>query len=84
MFREIGERLPKLKLGSVKLWEEVKGRNRQSRKRMSDAIFLTKRVSGPSKIGDNRELDKAACGRLFARSVGALEVVRIARSRSGL
>ena len=25
-----------------------------------DAIFLTKRVSGPLKIGDKRELDKAA------------------------
>jgi ADP-ribose pyrophosphatase YjhB (NUDIX family) len=60
LYREIGEELPKLKLGSVKLWKEVKGRNRQSRKRMSDAIFLTKRVSGPLKIGDKRELDKAA------------------------
>lgn len=58
--REIREELPKLKLGAVKLWKEVKAKNRRSGRKMSDAIFLTKKVSGQLKIGDKREIDKAA------------------------
>src|ERR1700754_4840516 len=58
--REIGEELPKLKVGSVKLWKEVKTRNRKSGRRMSDAIFVAKKVSGRLKIGDKKEIDKAA------------------------
>jgi len=58
--REIGEELPKLKLGSVKLWKEVKARNHRSGRRMSDAIFVAKKVSGRLKIGDKKEIDKAA------------------------
>ena len=58
--REIGEELPKLKLGQVKLWKEVKARNRKSGRRMSDAIFVAKNVSGRLKIGDKKEIDKAA------------------------
>jgi 8-oxo-dGTP diphosphatase len=58
--REIGEELPKLKLGAVKLWKEVKAKNRRSGRKMSDAIFVAKKVSGPLKIGDKREIDKAA------------------------
>jgi len=58
--REIGEELPELKVGSVKLWKEVKTRNRQSGRRMSDAIFVAKKVSGRLKIGDKKEIDKAA------------------------
>ena len=58
--REIGEELPKLKLGEVKLWKEVKARNRKSGRRMSDAIFVAKKVSGRLKIGDKKEIDKAA------------------------
>ena len=57
--REIREELPKLKLGPLKLWKEVKGKNRRSGRKMSDAIFLTKRASGQLKIGDKREIDKA-------------------------
>lgn len=38
--REIKEELPKLKLGPLKLWKEVKGKNRLSGRKMSDAIFL--------------------------------------------
>jgi 8-oxo-dGTP diphosphatase len=60
LYRELGEELPKLKLGTVKLWKEVKGRNGRSGKRMSDAIFLTKKASGQLKIGDKKEIDKAA------------------------
>lgn len=60
LYREIAEELPRLKFGSVKLWKEVKGKNGRSGKRMSDAIFLTKTASGPLKIGDKRELDRAA------------------------
>ena len=58
--REIREELPKLKLGPLKLWKEVKGKNRRSGRRMSDAIFLAKASSGWLKIGDRREIDKAA------------------------
>ncbi|MCP3395161.1 NUDIX hydrolase [Bradyrhizobium sp. CCGB12] len=59
LHREITEELPKLRLGELRLWKEVSGKNRQSGRRMSDAIFLTKKVSGPLKIGDKREIDRA-------------------------
>jgi ADP-ribose pyrophosphatase YjhB (NUDIX family) len=58
--REIGEELPKLKLGPVKLWKEVKARNHRSGHKMSDAIFVAKKVTGPLKIGDKKEIDRAA------------------------
>jgi len=58
--REIGEELPKLKVGSVKLWKEVKAKNRRSGRKMSDAIFVAKKVSGRLQIGDEKEIDKAA------------------------
>jgi ADP-ribose pyrophosphatase YjhB (NUDIX family) len=57
--REIGEELPKLKLGAVKLWKEVKAKNRHTGRKMSDAIFLAKKVSGDLKIGDKKEIDRA-------------------------
>jgi ADP-ribose pyrophosphatase YjhB (NUDIX family) len=58
--REIMEELPKLRLGELRLWKQVNGKNRQTGRRMSDAIFLTKKASGPLKIGDKREIDRAA------------------------
>lgn len=58
--RELGEELPKLKVGPVKLWKEVKAKNRRSERKMSDAIFLAKKVSGRLKIGDKREIDRTA------------------------
>jgi 8-oxo-dGTP diphosphatase len=57
--REIREELPKLKLGPLKLWKEVKGTNRRSGRKMSDAIFLANKASGQLKIGDKKEIDKA-------------------------
>ncbi|WGD49366.1 NUDIX hydrolase [Bradyrhizobium sp. CB1650] len=57
--REIKEELPKVKLGALKLWKEVKAKNRRSGRKMSDAIFLAKKVSGRLKIGDKNEIDKA-------------------------
>ncbi|MBR1004775.1 8-oxo-dGTP diphosphatase [Bradyrhizobium japonicum] len=57
--REIREELPKLKLGPMKLWKEVKAKNRRSGRKMSDAIFLAKNASGPLKIGDKKEIDRA-------------------------
>lgn len=57
--REIREELPKLKLGPVKLWREVSAKNCQSGRKMSDAIFLAKNASGPLKIGDKKEIDRA-------------------------
>ena len=58
--REIKEELPKLKLGRVRLWKEVKRTNRYSGRKMSDAIFVAKKASGQLTIGDQGEIDKAA------------------------
>ena len=43
--REIKEELPKLKLGRIRLWKEVNGKNRHSGRKMSDAIFIVNKVS---------------------------------------
>ena len=57
--REIREELPKLKLGRLKLWKEVKAKNPRSGRKMSDAVFIANKVSGRLVIGDRREIDKA-------------------------
>jgi ADP-ribose pyrophosphatase YjhB (NUDIX family) len=57
--RELGEELPRLRLGSPRLWRKVKGKNPISGGRMSDAIFLVRDVDGPLVIGDPREIDRA-------------------------
>ncbi len=57
--REIREELPKLKLGRLRLWKEVKAKNRRSGSKMSDAIFIAKKASGRLAIGDKREIDRA-------------------------
>jgi 8-oxo-dGTP diphosphatase len=57
--REISEELPKLRLGKVQLWREVKAKNRFSGRKMSDAIFLAKKAFGKLTIGDKKEIDKA-------------------------
>jgi 8-oxo-dGTP diphosphatase len=57
--REIKEELPKLKVGRVRLWKEVKSKNRQSGRKMSDAIFIAKNASGHLAIGDKKEIDRA-------------------------
>jgi ADP-ribose pyrophosphatase YjhB (NUDIX family) len=57
--REIKEELPKLKVGPLKLWKEVKSKNRRSGRKMSDAIFLAKKSAGQLKIGDKKEIDRA-------------------------
>jgi 8-oxo-dGTP diphosphatase len=57
--REIKEELPKLRLGRVRLWKEVKAKNRRSGRKMSDAIFLARKASGQLVIGDKKEIDKA-------------------------
>jgi 8-oxo-dGTP diphosphatase len=58
--REIKEELPKLKLGRLRLWKEVKSKNRRSGRKMSDAIFIAEKVSGRLLIGDKREIDRAS------------------------
>lgn len=58
--REIKEELPKLKLGRLRLWKEVKSKNRRSGRKMSDAIFIAKRASGRLSIGDKGEIDRAS------------------------
>jgi ADP-ribose pyrophosphatase YjhB (NUDIX family) len=57
--REIKEELPKLRLGRVRLWKEVKAKNRRSGRKMSDAFFLARKASGQLEIGDKKEIDKA-------------------------
>jgi ADP-ribose pyrophosphatase YjhB (NUDIX family) len=57
--REIKEELPKLRLGPVRLWKEVKSKNRRSGRKMSDAIFIASKASGGLKIGDKNEIDRA-------------------------
>ena len=57
--REIREELPELKLGRLKLWKEVRAKNRRSGRKMSDAIFIAKNASGRLAIGDKKEIDKA-------------------------
>jgi 8-oxo-dGTP diphosphatase len=58
--REIKEELPKLSLGRLKLWKEVKAKNRYSGRKMNDAIFIAKKTTGRLIIGDRKEIDKAA------------------------
>jgi hypothetical protein len=57
--REIKEELPKLRLGRVRLWKEVKAKNRRSGRKMSDAIFVAGKTTGSLRIGDKKEIDKA-------------------------
>ena len=57
--REIREELPKLKLGRVRLWKEVKAKNRRSGRKTSDAIFATSKATGNLTIGDKKEIDRA-------------------------
>ena len=57
--REIKEELPRLKLGRVQLWKKVKSKNRRSGRKMSDAIFIAKNVTGRLLIGDKHEIDRA-------------------------
>ena len=57
--REMKEELPKLKMGRIKLWKEVKKKNRRSGPKMNDAIFVVQKASGELKIGDRKEIDKA-------------------------
>lgn len=58
--REIREELPNLKLGHLRLWKEVKRKNRRSGRKMNDAIYVAVKASGRLKIGDKQEIDKAA------------------------
>lgn len=58
--REIREELPKLRLGRISLWKEVKAKNKRSGRKMSDAIFIAKSAKGRLAIGDKKEIDRAA------------------------
>lgn len=57
--REIREELPKLKLGRLTLWKEVKSTNRYSGRKMSDSIFIADKAAGRLDIGDKKEIDRA-------------------------
>lgn len=77
--REIGEKLPKLKVGPVKLWKEEKAKNRRSGRKMNEAIFLAKDASGSLKIGDKREIDRAAWRK--ARGIKLMPTSRYIRDK---
>ena len=57
--REIKEELPRLKLGRLSLWKEVKAKNKRSGRKMSDAIFIARNTKGKLAIGDKKEIDRA-------------------------
>ncbi|GLR87995.1 NUDIX hydrolase [Bradyrhizobium iriomotense] len=57
--REIKEELPRLKLGRLSLWKEVKAKNKRSGRKMSDAIFIARNAKGKLAIGDRKEIDRA-------------------------
>ncbi len=57
--REIKEELPGLKPGRVRLWKEVKTKNKRSGRKMSDAIFIAEKARGSLVIGDKNEIDRA-------------------------
>lgn len=57
--REIKEELPKLKLGRLTLWKEVKTTNRHSGRKMNDSIFIAEKATGQLNIGDKKEIDRA-------------------------
>ncbi len=58
--REIKEELPKLKLGPLRFWKQVKAKNPRSGRKMSDAIFIARKATGRLSIGDKREIDRAS------------------------
>src|SRR5512140_2941668 len=60
LVREIGEELPDLEFARCRLWRKLKGRNRYSGRKMSDAIFVPMRVAGRLTIGAPREIDMVA------------------------
>jgi 8-oxo-dGTP diphosphatase len=57
--REMKEKLPKLKVGRLRLWKEVKSKNSRSGRKMNDAIFVAVKATGRLLIGDKKEIDKA-------------------------
>src|SRR5689334_6288582 len=58
--REIKEELPDLKVGRLRLWKELKAKNKRSGRKMSDAIFIAKHAKGKLTIGDKKEIDRVA------------------------
>jgi 8-oxo-dGTP diphosphatase len=52
-------RASEAKLGRLRLWKELKAKNRHPGRKMSDAIFIAKKASGRLAIGDKREIDRA-------------------------
>jgi 8-oxo-dGTP diphosphatase len=79
--REIKEELPKLRLGGLKLWKEVRVRNRRSGRKMSDAIFIAGRASGELKIGDKHEIDRAIWHKPRTRGLRLTPTSRYIRDR---
>jgi ADP-ribose pyrophosphatase YjhB (NUDIX family) len=58
--RELAEELPKLRLRNYRLWTKLKGKNGRRGSKMSDAVFLARKVKGRLTIGAPKEIDRAA------------------------
>ncbi|MGY3610812.1 NUDIX hydrolase [Bradyrhizobium sp. Leo121] len=58
--RELREGLPDIKVGRVRLWKELKAKNKRSGRKMSDVIFVAKNAKGKLTIGDKKEIDRVA------------------------
>ena len=79
LLREIREELPKL--NRLKLWKEVKVKNRRSGRRMSDAIFIASKATGRLAIGDKQEIDKATWHKPHPRGIRLTPTTRYIRDK---
>ena len=79
--REIREELPKLKLGRLKLWKEIRAKNPRSGRKMSDAIFIANSASGRLAIGDEQEIDKATWHKPHPRGIRLTPTSRYIRDK---
>lgn len=42
----------------MRLWKEIKAKNKRSGPKVSDAIFIAEKAKGPLVIGDKNEIDR--------------------------
>ena len=75
------EELPKLKLGRLKLWKEIKAKNPRSGRKMSDAIFIANKASGRLAIGDKQEINKATWHKPRPRGIRLTPTSRYIRDK---
>jgi len=57
--RELREELPELRVRKCRLWQKVSGTNRNSGRKMSDAVYFCRQAVGKLRVGDHHEIDRA-------------------------